>query len=320
MKSRVLTAVLLVITGAAAYSGGLSESALVNVQEIDVANITGIEIAYHAEEIILRQSGAGVFVLKEYMQRDNSRYYANINTAGTTLYIERGRRPAGWFNARVEIFIPRSYTNAVTVNTSSGAVVLFGEAACSLLNIKTSSGEIKTEAVSGSAALESNSGRIETGSIQGNVTAKTNSGEILIGNVQGNVTAESNSGGIKTGAVAGGAALASESGEITTGVVDGDITIETSSGSIRAAAGDSTESILLTTSSGGVTLRLPKTFEAAFLSRSKSGSLSTPFPDKLFMQLSDPQTTRGVTGADSSPSGTIKIQTNSGSIRVQWIE
>jgi hypothetical protein len=98
------------------YCGGLSEGDLVNVQEIELENITDIEILYRWEKIIIRQNNTDDFILKEYMNKNNPRYYAAVSNMENKLIIERGRRPIGVFinvfNVRAEVFIPKSYMNS----------------------------------------------------------------------------------------------------------------------------------------------------------------------------------------------------------------
>ncbi|MDR2792808.1 MAG: hypothetical protein LBB43_07095, partial [Spirochaetaceae bacterium] len=59
-------------------------------------------------------------------------------------------------------------------------------------------------------------------------------------------------------------------------------------------------------------------FNAKFSSETSSGGLSTPFPEKLFSPLSDKKSVQGITGGDA-PTKNISVKTNSGSIKINWI-
>jgi lia operon protein LiaG len=290
MKIKVVVVVFFIVNVMSVYCGGLKEENLVNEREIGLEHIDTIEIAYRWEEINLFRSNTDSLVIKEYMSRDNSNYYAAINTSNGRLIIERGKRPLGilfnTFNVRVEVYLPASYRNAITVKATSGRIKADGELVCSDITIENSSGSISVNTITAEAAH-----------------FKTSSGSIAIKNITGDVTAEASSGRIELN-LAGGGLIA-----------------KTSSGSIRCTVSESAGDISLTASSGSVTLNLPETLAFNFSSRTSSGSLSTPFSDKLFSPVSDRHSAQGLVGG--SASGTIPaihIKTTSGSIRVKWID
>jgi len=109
------------------YSGGIGEVQLVNEQTIPLDNISDIDIFYRSEGITLLTGDTNSLVIKEYMSRDDSSYYANITSSGNKLTIRRGNRPlsSGFFNqlrVRVEVYIPRHPLLGFSVETSSGRI------------------------------------------------------------------------------------------------------------------------------------------------------------------------------------------------------
>jgi DUF4097 and DUF4098 domain-containing protein YvlB len=325
-----------------AYCEGLSEEHLVNVQEISLDHITGIEVLYRWEKIIILQNDTDTFIIKEYMNKNKPDYYARISNTGNTLMVERGRRPLrlfiNTFDVRAEVFIPCSYTGTITVKTKSGGIEAADQFICQKMNIESSSGHIRLNSIAAETiAIQTSSGDIRCERIKGNVILKTSSGSITAGNVEGNADAEASSGRIKAEQISGSLKAYTKSGSIKSGriggsvsaevssgsvdfdVVDGSILVKTSSGNIHCSTGENTEDISLTSSSGGVTLNIPRNFSSNFSSKTSSGALATPFPERLVSPLSDRDSVQGTTGGDN-PTKNINIKTNSGSIRVHWIQ
>ncbi|MDR0495269.1 MAG: hypothetical protein LBG95_06560 [Treponema sp.] len=55
---------------------------LVNTQEIGLDNIADIKISYSSENISLFMGTTDTLIIKEYMNEDNSGYYARITNSG----------------------------------------------------------------------------------------------------------------------------------------------------------------------------------------------------------------------------------------------
>ncbi|MDR2149738.1 MAG: DUF4097 family beta strand repeat-containing protein, partial [Spirochaetaceae bacterium] len=106
------------------------EKHLVNTQEIALENINSVDIAYSWENITLFESDTNTLILKEYMSIDKSNYYAHISNSGDKIFIKKGSRPFGIgigilfnvFNARVEVYLPKSYTKNIKIKASSGKI------------------------------------------------------------------------------------------------------------------------------------------------------------------------------------------------------
>ncbi|MDR2485842.1 MAG: DUF4097 domain-containing protein [Treponema sp.] len=299
----------IILHGVSAHGEGLMEMNLVNEQKIGLEHINTIAIVYGPEEIGLFKGNTDSLLIKEYMSRDNSNYYADILHSGNELTIKRGRRPAGLFNtfhARVEVYIPISNTNNITIKTTSGSIEAVDEHIFSTINIESSSGSISVNSIAaGRVSLKASSGGIRCETIKGNTVIKTASGNINAGSINGDVSAGTSSGRMELNMIAG------------------TITAETSSGSIHCSIAENAGDVSFTTSSGNVNLNLPGNYSFNFSSKTSSGMVSTPFSEELFSPVSDKKSVQGVirgnSGSEKTPDNNINIKTGSGSIKVNWI-
>ena len=298
---KYLVFALIVLNAASAYCGGSGEMKLVNEKEIGVDSVNNIEILYRAEKISLLKSNTNSLIIKEYMNKDNIDYYANIINSGDTLTIKRGTRPHfGVFNARVEVYVPAHFIRDITVRTSSGEITASDAFTFSRVILHTSSGGISVNTLTAETAdIQTASGSIRFDSIEGDVVAKTSSGSINGETVNGNVLAKSTSGNIKINRLTKG------------------IEMETTSGSIYCSAVEIVENISLQSTSGRIELRIPQHSIFNFSTRTSSGNLSTPFPEKLFMPVSERGLVQGIIG-EGTPNNNINIRTTSGSMIVKW--
>jgi len=285
-----------------------AEEELVNKREIPIGQINTIVIRYRSEAVTLLRHNSDTIVIREYMSRNDSDFFAKLTHSGNELIIT-GRRPMQWlspFRSRVEISIPASDKN-VTIRTSSGRIKVLGEHTVSLLEIESSSGRISVNSVTADRVkIETSSGTIAVGSINGDVSVRSSSGRIELNQVFGSLTANTTS------------------GRIELDKVSGTVDISSSSGAIRCTVTENAGDISITTSSGGVVLNLPNNFAFNFLSRTSSGRLHTPFTDQLAIPLADRNTVQGVIVGDNIYAGqihrNINIRTSSGSVRVNWAD
>jgi hypothetical protein len=293
---------------ASAYCAGVSENP-VNVQEIDLRHIDDITISYKSEDVVLFKNNSDTLIIKEYMSKGNSDYYAVITNSQNKLVVEAGRRPipslVGTFTGRVEIYIPVS-NKKIAVKTSSGKIEGNDEYIASSLDIECSSGSISVNSIIAETInFRATSGSIRSRAVNGNTTVHTSSGSIFMGGISGNISAEASSGSIELDSL------------------NGAVNASASSGSINCSVTENAGDISITSSSGSVSLNLPKKHAFTFSSRTSSGSLRTPFSDKLFSPISDRNSVQGVINDDNIPENqklkNIDIKTTSGSIRINWI-
>jgi DUF4097 and DUF4098 domain-containing protein YvlB len=102
----------------------------------------------------------------------------------------------GSTDLRLNIELPKNYTNGLTITTTSGDIELaesFGD-----LSVKTVSGNIEIEQVGGNFDANSTSGNINVAKkIGGNSQVKTISGDVDLGRVEGNLMVNTTSGNIE---------------------------------------------------------------------------------------------------------------------------
>jgi len=316
---------------------------LVNTQEIELDNIIQVNITYSSEKVSLFMGTTNKLIIKEYMNINNNKYYARITKSGNNVSIENGRRPF-WlffnsFNRRLEVYLPISYSNTINIKTSSGRIESSVELFGSILNIENSSGGISLNSITGDVVrikttsgsinisnmngevwIESSSGHIEMNQVSGILTVKNSSGRINGERIHGDVKVNTGSGNIVFSRIEGNVSAESTSGTVQLNLVNGSVNAKTTSGSIHCTFNENVGNISINTSSGSVRLNLPRSLDFNFYSRTSSGRLTTPFPDKLFSPVNDRNLTQGIIGNNISENiPTINIRTRSGSIEINWI-
>ncbi|MDR2482054.1 MAG: DUF4097 domain-containing protein [Treponema sp.] len=286
MKTAFFIFVFAVFSVFKGYSGGTMEA--VNIQEIELHNVQNINILYNQwENVSVYNSPSEKFIIKEYMNRNSGSYYAQITNSGNTLTLEDGERPftpvINTFSARLEVYIPRSYRNTVTIKTRHGKIEIPNELICAKINIENASGNIVINVIEAE-----------------NIDLKTTGGNITINEVKGILNTNTSSGRVKVNAA------------------NGAITAKTRSGSIVCTAGKDIGNVLLETSSGGITLNLPENLAFGFSART-SGRLSAPFSGKLNRSESDRHLMEGIIG--ENPDREINVKAGSWeTIRIRWAE
>ena len=318
---------------------------LVNTQEIVLDNITDVKIIYSSEQVSLFMGTTDRLIIKEYMSEDNSIYFAKIARSGNTVTIEHGRWPFrpffNSFNRRLEVYLPLSFSNTISLRTSSGKIEssdnLFSsnlDLVCSsgsiklntvtsgTVKIKTSSGDITIASVNSDISVESSSGRINIDQITGVITAASSSGRIHCEKIQGSANLNTNSGNILLGRIEGDVSVKASSGRIDLEYVTGSVNAETNSGNIGLTAGEPSGDISLSTSSGRISLYVPQSLNFDFSSRTSSGRLTAPFSNQLSNPINDRSLTQGKIRGNNASENTnaINIRTNSGAIKIDWIQ
>jgi DUF4097 and DUF4098 domain-containing protein YvlB len=340
MKTIILTAFFTLFVALSAFCGGNLE--LVNTQEFELDSIIDVKVLYSSEKVSVFMGTTDTLIIKEYMSENNSQYFARITNSGNTITIENGRSPFrpifNFFSRRLEVYLPLSYRNSVSIKTSSGKIdasdlfcsklaiesssghISVKSITADTINIKASSGRIDIGNIIGEISTETSSGRINIIQVTGNLTSKTASGNIHGEKIQGNADLRTNSGSINFGIIEGNISTETSSGNIELSLVNGSVNAKTSSGGIRCTMGTHTGDISLNTSSGNVRLNLPRDLQFSFTSRTSSGKLSTPFSDRLSNPVTDRNLTQGIIGSNngSEEISTVNIRTNSGSIKIEW--
>jgi DUF4097 and DUF4098 domain-containing protein YvlB len=250
---RGITAALLLLLGGAlgAYAQGENESSfrdpellLVNTVTLSLAEVKNLSIHYADDEVILRESGDANFVIREYMKRDKSQYYANVSRSRESVSIRGGRRP--WFGrnwkAQIEISLPRSFRENLRISIASGVLrseadlpdyktidvsissgsVSYKRLAAETVSVRLSSGSLDIEGIEGNSFISISSGRLQIGALSGGEhRIKDASGRVRIGPIRGDSTIEISSGGIDLEGVEGNADIDVQSGTVQIGGLTG---------------------------------------------------------------------------------------------------
>jgi DUF4097 and DUF4098 domain-containing protein YvlB len=190
--------------------------------------------------VILKESESGDLVIKEYMTRDNPRYYVQVSRAGGRAEVKRGKRPwLRWnWEARAEIYLPRSFQGNLRISNSSGN--LSGEAdllGYQSVDISVSSGSVFLNRISGeTVSIHVSSGDLNTGNITGNSFVSVSSGNLRIGGISGEeYHIKTSSGRLRIGALEGQGVVKISSGNVAIDRVQGTIEADISSGSLELA-------------------------------------------------------------------------------------
>lgn len=213
-------------------------------------------------------------------------------------------------------------------------------------------GEVDATNIEGNLVVDTRSGRIDASSLRGSARLATGSGTVQLQGAEGDVVIDTGSGGIRVAEVSGsrlsvdtgsgsvdGLNLASADVEIDTGsgsvdlsgvradrlgvdtgsggisVAEADVAdldLDTGSGSVRVAVRNSLRNVRIDTGSGGVTLTVPQGFGASIDLSTGSGGISSDLP----VQISH-KGRRSLRGQIGDGSGSVFIETGSGSIRIR---
>lgn len=193
-------------------------------------------------------------------------------------------------------------------------------------------GQLDARGVTGDVRLDTGSGHVSARSIEGSVVIDTGSGNVDVSDIRGDLLVDTGSGRIDAARLAGGEIeFDTGSGRI---VVDGveartlrvdtgsgavrvtgartvDVEIDTGSGSVEVEVLPGVRRLLVDTGSGGVTLRIPRDFGAEIDVETGSGRIDVDLPVEV--RTARRNVLRGTIGDGS---GTISVDTGSGSIRV----
>lgn len=272
---------------------------MANELRFSLDGISSLTISYDEEKITFYESDSDDLVIKEYMTENKSSYHAKVTERNGSIQISEGGKPffKDSFSRYVEVYLPESYHENLTVTSTNGDIDLSGVSLdLSALRIDNSSGNVILEnAAASDIHLSSTSGTLDLGNIQANqIRLETTSGNVNCTELNGNVTYTSTSGNadIKS-AIGSGSYKANNSGSlnIVYTEVNGDLSFFNKNDNI--------------------TLTLPENLEFEFQATTKNGSISTTFQQDVTV---DGRTTSGVVG--DNPTVTVKVETNNGDIEV----
>jgi hypothetical protein len=310
MKKNLFVIIFAVTFSAFAFCKGAVELNLVNTREINLGQITTIDISYHDGNVALFMGDSDVFIIKEFMNKDNSGYYARITDSVNEIKIESGNRPIGIifsvFKAGLELYLPKSYVGNIIIKTRDGIIQADDSYTFSTLTLESSDGNISlNRVIADTVSLKTNDGKIYCRNIQGAAKVNVHDGTVVFETIDGDLSADISDGRIDV--------------KKATGMV----TVNAKDANTECAVTETTGDISLTSSDGNITLDIPRNLAFHFNARISDGRLSTPFSERLVRPYTDKKLIQGDIGITNSLDNTvpvnINIKTTDGSVKVNWI-
>jgi len=254
---------------------------------------------------------------------NGSRYSTNLRvrddgTWGGGMQLRGGRRVSvasggGGIEAHAVLRVEVPAGRDVDIFVGVGDIVARDLAAD--LSLDVASGRIVAEGIEGWVNADTGSGDIELRDIAGSVTADTGSGDVLLEGVRGDeVTGDTGSGDITArGLSAASIEFDTGSGDIEAYEVEGsDVSADTGSGRVDLGLLSSVRRLMVDTGSGDVTVRFAAGADARIEADSGSGRVEVELPGATAERSGRTH----YTGRVGTGSGSITIDTGSGSIRL----
>ncbi len=200
------------------------------------------------------------------------------------------------------------------------------------IDIGTSGGAIRADTINAPARLDTSGGSIKAYHIGGDLLAHSSGGSITIEDVDGDVNVDTSGGGISIQSVRGSVSADTSGGSITIEDVTGDITADTSGGSVKieeagghvraeSSGGPITVDFssgnaaggTLSTSGGGITVRLDPSVSLDIDASSSGGSVDFDVPLTVEGRVSR----TAVKGSLGSGGERLTLRTSGGGIRIR---
>ena len=202
--------------------------------------------------------------------------------------------PRGWSDGvcRADLSVEVPWGTSVVVRSGSGAIRAEGVsgaldletsdgdvsvlAATGTVQARTSSGHVDVDGAGGPVRVSSGDGRVSVRDASRSVEARTSSGDVLVDGAGGTVTAVSGDGDVDARQVAGSAAASTSSGAVRVSGVRGDVTATTGDGPVVVRGTGTAVALEISTGDGRSTVDAPTDPSATrtVTIRSSSGDVS----------------------------------------------
>jgi hypothetical protein len=320
---RISMAAMLLLALCAGLSA-LEGLPLVNTETVSLEGISVLSIDSGHGDVILRESDSGSLVIKEYMNRDNPRYYAKVSRNAGTLRIEQGRRP--WFfgfllRSRAEIYLPPSFRDNLRIANASGN--LSGDAdllGYKTIDISVRSGSVLLRRLSGeTVSIRVSSGGLDVATIGGNSFVSVSSGKLKFGELAGTEhRIKVSSGNIAVEQARGRIDLAVASGSVVVGDFAGEGNFELSSGDLRLDIRELAGDLRFRLSSGDAELSIPAGLAFTLDAVTQSGSVRVTEGGAEALRVSGNSTVLRPIGGAAGADGlrTIYARISSGKVAI----
>lgn len=272
---------------------------LANILTFPLDQISDITISYDDEALTFYESEGDELTIREYMTDNRPSYYAKVKQGRSSIQITEGGKPLlkGGFSRYIEVYLPASYRENLTVTTTDGSIDLSGlDLSLGSLRIDSTAGTVRLGQVKAqSIDLSSTSGAFELDSLAAEtIQIRTTSGSVACAALRGNVTYTTTSGDADIQSAAGaGCYTASNSGKL------------------KLVYTHVTGDLSLFNKNGEILLTLPAGLEFDFEAATKNGAISTSFQECV---SAEGGTVTGTVGAH--PTVTVQAETKNGTIEV----
>lgn len=271
----------------------------VNEMDFSLDGIKDVTISYDDENVSFFAGESDHLIIREYMSKDKKSYHAKVSQKKDSIQVSEGGKPffKGGFIRYVEVYLPDSYSESLTVTTTDGNIDMADlELDMKSIRVDCTSGTLKVKkAAAADIYFSSTSGNLELGSLAGTqIRIETTQGEVRCEEAEGNVTYTSTSGNAEFLSARGaGTYKANNSGKLSV--------------SYEEVTGD----LSFFNKNDDVEVLLPSELSFAFEAVTKNGSINTNFQEKI---SADGDSITGTVG--SNPTVTVKAETKNGNIEV----
>lgn len=310
---------------------------MTNELRFSLEGISDVTLSYDEEQIAFYQAEGEELVIKEYMTEDKDRYHARVLQSANGIRISEGGKPffKKGFLRRVEVFLPISYINNLTVTTTNGNIDLTNvKLRLSGLRIDSTEGKVDIDSTEASDIhLSTTRGILNLDVIKaGNLRIETTSGEVNIDKAEGSdihfsatrgnfnigemeadvIQIETTSGNVNCARLSGDVEYISTSGDLDIKFASGAGSYKANnSGRLYVNYAEVTGDLYLFNKNDNIDLTLPENLSFEFEALTRNGTVSTTFQENI---TTDGRVSRGIVG--DNPEISVKIETRNGDIKV----
>ncbi|AKP66475.1 DUF4097 family beta strand repeat-containing protein [Companilactobacillus ginsenosidimutans] len=213
---------------------------LVNEQKFSIEELNHLDVTYKSVELTVLPISGNKVILREYMSRNNSNYYAHSLISNHVLSIAQGNYPNLLpLKARVQVLIPTSFIGGLRLSNGSGTANLYDLKNLETIKVDLNSGVARLKNIStGNLAIISKSGSAKLDNVKSDDLLKVyvKSGTVKFNNLLANaIDITAISGSIRGQNLVGGGNIKSHSGIISISVKDltQDLHLNAKSGAIK---------------------------------------------------------------------------------------
>jgi hypothetical protein len=229
-------------------------------------------------EVYIRSNnwnGSSDILPKEEVEERLKNYELSVTQEGSTIVAFSKNKNDNWGRKSLSIgfraFVPKK--SSVDLRTSGGSINVKGitenvngkTAGGSIavrncknnINLKTSGGSITADNSSGNIDLSTSGGSISANDLDGKIDLKTSGGSINLDALKGTISAITLSGSIKATELRGESIVKTSGGSIALREIYGTLDAATSAGSLDTEILELGKSLILSVSSGSMTVKMP---------------------------------------------------------------